>query len=342
MMLCLALRSSPELVYQRALRQFSVEEISEGFAAARGLALPSQLRRMLKAQGRDLHAEFVRLLPAPPQPVSIQRWSLRRVGLLAAVALLVMLLVDQGALSIDYPEAVATPTSVGNLACTDLEPQWLLAQSVPSASLVPCLGPLPRRLVAGAGDGQQRPVGHPPEPRPRRHQRAGCPADGRAVPSRGPSRWAPTSRRYDATSGSTARHPASRPSTSTSSRAAASPPRHPCRWPTEPRSPATRHPSFTTPPGRRSNRHWTSAQADDCDSTHPLLDQLPTRLVGLPRPRNRGTPLPSAEANHPSVASGGWNSGAAGRPLVHPILVEFTEPHDLGERWLARRSTVDL
>ena len=30
MMLCLALRSSPELVYQRALRQFTVDEISEG------------------------------------------------------------------------------------------------------------------------------------------------------------------------------------------------------------------------------------------------------------------------------------------------------------------------
>jgi len=149
MMLCLALRSSPERVYQRARRQFSAEEISEGFAAARGLALPSQLRRMLKAQGRDLHAEFLRLLPAPPRPVSIQRWSWRRVGLLAAVALLVMLLVDQGALSIDYREAVATPTRVGNLACSDLEPQWLLAQSVPSASLVPCLRPLPAGWSVG-------------------------------------------------------------------------------------------------------------------------------------------------------------------------------------------------
>src|SRR5215213_5393784 len=37
MMLCLALRSRPEQVYQRALGLFSVEEISEGFAAARGL-----------------------------------------------------------------------------------------------------------------------------------------------------------------------------------------------------------------------------------------------------------------------------------------------------------------
>jgi hypothetical protein len=86
MMLCLALRSSPELVYERALRLFSVQEISEGFAAARGLAMPSQLRRMLRAQGRDLHAQFVRLLPAPPQPIPIQRWSPRRIGLLAGVS----------------------------------------------------------------------------------------------------------------------------------------------------------------------------------------------------------------------------------------------------------------
>ena len=68
MMLCLALRSSPEQVYQRAQLQFNTEEITEGFAAARGLALPSQLRRMLREQGRDLHAEFVRLLPRPAAP----------------------------------------------------------------------------------------------------------------------------------------------------------------------------------------------------------------------------------------------------------------------------------
>jgi hypothetical protein len=148
MMLCLALRSNPELIHERAVRQFSVEEISEGFAAARGLALPSQLRRMLKAQGRDLHAEFIRLLSSPPQPVSIQRWSLRRVGLMVAVVLLALLLFDQG-VSIDFREPVATPTGVGNLACADLEPQWLLAQSVPSVSLIPCLGPLPAGWLVG-------------------------------------------------------------------------------------------------------------------------------------------------------------------------------------------------
>jgi tRNA A-37 threonylcarbamoyl transferase component Bud32/membrane-associated phospholipid phosphatase len=178
MMLCLALRSSPERVYQRALRQFSVEEITEGFAAARGLALPSQLRRMLRAQGRDLHGEFVRLLPTPPRPIPIQRWSLRRVGLLAGSLLLLVLVFQEGVLSIDYREAVETPTSVGSLACTDLEPQWLLAQSVPSASLVPCLRSLPTGwTLAGVtvNDGRS---GDPPEPRPGRHPRAGCPADG--------------------------------------------------------------------------------------------------------------------------------------------------------------------
>src|ERR687886_1404676 len=91
MMLCLALRSSPELVYRRALLLFTAEEICEGFAAARGLALPSQLRHLLRAQGRNLHAEFTRLLPTPPRPIRMQRWTARRVGLWAAILALVVL-----------------------------------------------------------------------------------------------------------------------------------------------------------------------------------------------------------------------------------------------------------
>src|SRR5512133_625565 len=93
MMLCLALRSSPERVYRRALQYFTVEEITEGFAAARGLALPSQLRHLLRSQGRDLHAEFIRLLPTQPQPIRVQRWSARRIGLWAAILALVVLAV---------------------------------------------------------------------------------------------------------------------------------------------------------------------------------------------------------------------------------------------------------
>jgi tRNA A-37 threonylcarbamoyl transferase component Bud32 len=149
MMLCLALRASPERVYQQALSQFTVEEITEGFAAAHGLALPSQLRQLLRAQGQDVHAEFLRLLPAPPRAIPIQRWSLRRVGLLAAMVLLLVLVFQQLVVPIDYQEAAQTPTRVANLACTELEPQWLLAQSVPSASLVPCLRPLPASWMVG-------------------------------------------------------------------------------------------------------------------------------------------------------------------------------------------------
>jgi tRNA A-37 threonylcarbamoyl transferase component Bud32 len=143
MMLCLALRSSAERVYQRALRQFSVEEITEGFAAARGLALPSQLRHMLRAESRDLHGEFIRLLPAPPQPIRIQRWTARRVGLWAAILALLVLAALNSDWLFSNKEAVQTPLMVNNVGCSELEPLWLMAQSVPSASLVPCVRALP-------------------------------------------------------------------------------------------------------------------------------------------------------------------------------------------------------
>jgi tRNA A-37 threonylcarbamoyl transferase component Bud32 len=81
MMLVLGLRTDAERVYQRARRQFSEDEIAEAFAATRGLTMPSQLRRMLRQQGRDLHGDFLHLLPYRLPPVRIQRWSWRRVGL---------------------------------------------------------------------------------------------------------------------------------------------------------------------------------------------------------------------------------------------------------------------
>ncbi len=89
MMLVLALRTDAARVYARARQYFSDEEIAEAFAATRGLTMPSQLRRMLRAQGRDLHADFLQLLPYRLPPVRIQRWTLRRVGfsIVAVVAL---------------------------------------------------------------------------------------------------------------------------------------------------------------------------------------------------------------------------------------------------------------
>src|SRR5829696_5955397 len=143
MMLCLALRSSPELVYQRALRLFSIEEISEAFAATRGLTMPSQLRQLIRAQGRDLHAEFFDLLPTRPRRVSIQRWSVRRVGLALLVLLglaVVIPMVVSWSVQTDRVDTSLYSTDVG---CSDREALWLMAQAVPSASLVPCVPLLP-------------------------------------------------------------------------------------------------------------------------------------------------------------------------------------------------------
>jgi hypothetical protein len=92
MMLVLALRSDAQRVYAHALHHFTDEEIAEGFAAARGVASPTQLRGDLKRDGRDLLAEFRRLAPAREQ-VSIQRWSLRRVLLTLGVGIVAFLAV---------------------------------------------------------------------------------------------------------------------------------------------------------------------------------------------------------------------------------------------------------
>jgi tRNA A-37 threonylcarbamoyl transferase component Bud32/membrane-associated phospholipid phosphatase len=146
MMLCLALRSSPQQVYQRALQHFTVGEITEAFAAARGLALPSQLRKMMRAQGRNLAAEFVRLLPAPPRPIGVQRWSTRRVTLLLLVLLV---LIPAGVpMAWVFAHSSANPGGAAtvkgwNGSCTQIEELWLEAQSVPSASFIPCVQALP-------------------------------------------------------------------------------------------------------------------------------------------------------------------------------------------------------
>jgi tRNA A-37 threonylcarbamoyl transferase component Bud32 len=149
MLLCLALRSSPQQVYERALRHFSVGEISEAFAAARGLALPSQLRKLMRAEGRNLHAEFVRLLPEPPRPISVQRWSTRRVALLLGV---VLALIPAVPLAWAFARTSANPGGAaavtgGTGSCSQIEELWLQAQAVPSASYIPCVQAYPEDVV---------------------------------------------------------------------------------------------------------------------------------------------------------------------------------------------------
>ncbi len=95
MMVILALRTNAELVYQRALIQFDAHDIAEAFAATRSVTLPSQSRSSLallkREEGIDIVEEFRNLAPTA-EPISIQRWSARRIGLALGAALLTMLL----------------------------------------------------------------------------------------------------------------------------------------------------------------------------------------------------------------------------------------------------------
>ncbi len=84
MMLTLALRSSPEQVYERALLLFSPDDIAEALAASRSVTIPSQLRHRLASDGRNLLGRLCQLAPQRP-PISIQRWSIRRIGLALGV-----------------------------------------------------------------------------------------------------------------------------------------------------------------------------------------------------------------------------------------------------------------
>jgi hypothetical protein len=84
--LSLALCSTPERVYERAVLQFSPDDIAEAFAACRSATIPAELRAKLRADGRDLHARFCALAPAR-RPVPIQRWTPRRAALTIALAL---------------------------------------------------------------------------------------------------------------------------------------------------------------------------------------------------------------------------------------------------------------
>jgi membrane-associated phospholipid phosphatase len=148
MMLVLALRSDPQRVYDRALRYFTSDEIAEAFAATRGVASPTQLRAFMKRDGRDLLAEFRRLAPHR-KPIGIQRWSIRRVALAVGMILATIFLTTL---------AIQTFRPAQNLGvslvpeCTLNDTEFLMAQAVPSARLVPCIKSLPSGWWYAQGD----------------------------------------------------------------------------------------------------------------------------------------------------------------------------------------------
>lgn len=96
MMLILGLRTSAERVHQRALLQFAPEDIAEAFAATRSVTLPSRSRSSLalikKERGIDLVEEFRKLAPST-DPISIQRWSPRRLRLTVAAVIVALFIV---------------------------------------------------------------------------------------------------------------------------------------------------------------------------------------------------------------------------------------------------------
>jgi membrane-associated phospholipid phosphatase len=147
MMLVLAVRSDPQRVYRRALAYFTPDELAEAFAATRGVASPTQLRAFMKRDPRDLLGEFRALAPQRP-PIVLQRWSIRRITLAAAVLAVTVIALFIG---------VQAVVPVGNLGasaptCGTGHSMILSAQAVPSAAMLPCLAALPSGWSIGGAD----------------------------------------------------------------------------------------------------------------------------------------------------------------------------------------------
>jgi membrane-associated phospholipid phosphatase len=147
MMLVLAVRTDPETVYRQALQYFTPDELSEAFAATRGVASPTQLRAFMKRDPRDLLAAFRALAP-PRKPIVLQRWSIRRVSLACAMlggALIAVLIAGQ---------AFRPAGNIGAYApqCGTDHSIILAAQAVPSAAMVPCVASLPSGWQVGGAD----------------------------------------------------------------------------------------------------------------------------------------------------------------------------------------------
>jgi tRNA A-37 threonylcarbamoyl transferase component Bud32 len=145
MMLVLAFRTSPERVYEHALKVFDPEEIAEAFAATHSVTMPSQSRNLLrKAQG-DLIARFRDLAPKR-RPVPIQRWTWRRIVLTLTVLFSGLLAIgitvgNLGGFGLFSAPSVPIPHAPDCQKPED--PVILMAQSVETASRVPCLDSLP-------------------------------------------------------------------------------------------------------------------------------------------------------------------------------------------------------
>jgi membrane-associated phospholipid phosphatase/tRNA A-37 threonylcarbamoyl transferase component Bud32 len=135
MLLCLALRSDAERVYRRALDLFTPDDVAEAMAATCSITVPAQLQKAVSADGRHLIDELRALAPARPR-IGIQRWSARRFGLLVAT-------VFGGVVGITLVWAIIFGHDDRDVAppTCDSATELLVAQSIPSATVVPCVRP---------------------------------------------------------------------------------------------------------------------------------------------------------------------------------------------------------
>jgi len=152
MMLVLAVRTDPARVYRQALNYFSEADLAEAFAATRGVASPTQLRAFMKRDPRDLLAEFRTLAPQR-HPIVLQRWSVRRVTLAAAM---LTLFTVPAVFGVALLEPVTATTGVHFILvraagwapdCGTGHAMILAAQAVPSAAFLPCIA-VPSGLTA--------------------------------------------------------------------------------------------------------------------------------------------------------------------------------------------------
>jgi membrane-associated phospholipid phosphatase len=145
MMLVLAVRSDAKRVYDRALQYFTPDEIAEAFAAARGVASPTQLRMVMKRDPRDLLQQFREMAPAR-RPIALQRWNVKRV-------ILTLALVVGAFFAFNATANLLVPVYYhqlpGNADCGTSNVMILMAQSVPSATSIPCVASLPAGWTMG-------------------------------------------------------------------------------------------------------------------------------------------------------------------------------------------------
>jgi hypothetical protein len=119
------------------------------------VASPTQLRAFMKKDPRDLLGAFRALAP-PREPITLQRWSIRRVSLAVAILAVTAFAVFVSA------QALKPTGNIGVFAptCGTGHSIILAAQAVPSAALVPCAAAPPVGWHVGPGGSADIASGH--------------------------------------------------------------------------------------------------------------------------------------------------------------------------------------